>query len=484
MKERSRYALISAGIVLFVVGAPLIIIFVSGYRYNFSEHHFVRTGALNVRSDPAGATISINGKASGKTQKTFRFLVPEEYDISISKSGYFNWEKQLLVTADYVTLAHYGYNAITLFFSKPIATTVSAPANPSATTNSSDTNSPETNGLVEGFFAGQNRLVYVANNNIYTADIGSPTKSSSVQLPSSFDAAGEVSIAASADENYFLLTAAEKSEQVVYSVSDNKIYGLQGLPAIGQAIEEQFGDNGNLYAIENGGLYQIDWLNNKNIAVITNGAIGFTYHQGSIYALESMPSVKTVAQGEQLSQLEQVNPATLKATTLYSGLPKWNNAMLYLNSLNQIAIVGDNTLYSLSSSGNVSNAPNPGQGNYQVLNLQVVQQYVAEVEPLSGSSVMLYATHNEIGTFDPSAGTIDPITRISQVISNPEITLNTGWAFYISNGSLTAIEMDARGNQNTYQLAMVDSSASFSIDSNDKYIYLLNEGVLQRLQIR
>ena len=97
---------------------------------------------------------------------------------------------------------------------------------------------------------------------------------------------------------------------------------------------------------------------------------------------------------------------------------------------------------------------------------------------------MLYATHNEIGTFDPSAGTIDPITRISQIISNPKITLNTGWAFYLSDDSLTAIEMDARGNQNTYALAKVDSSASFTIDSNDKYIYLLNDGVLQRLQIR
>jgi hypothetical protein len=467
MKERSRYALISAGIVLFVVGAPLIIIFVSGYRYNFSEHHFVRTGALNVRSDPAGATISINGKASGKTQKTFRFLVPGEYNISISKNGYFTWEKQLLVTADYVTLAHYGYNAITLYFSTPIETTVSAPANSTDTTN-----------FVEGFFAGQSRLVYVANNHIYTADVGSPTKNSTLALPSSFDAAGAVSIAASSDENYFLLTAAEKSEQAVYSVPDNRIYSLQELPGVAEAVEEQFGDNGILYAIKNGGLYQIDWRNNKNVPVIANGAIGFTYHQDSIYALALMPN------STKLSLLEEINPSSLIAAVLYSGLPKWNNAMLYLNSLNQIAIVGDGTLYSLSSSGNVSSAPSPSQGNYQALNLQVVQQYVAEVEPLQGSTEMLYATHNEIGTFDPSAGTIDPITRISQIISNPKITLNTGWAFYISNGSLTAIEMDARGNQNTYQLTKVDSNASFTIDSNDKYIYLLNDGVLQRLQIR
>lgn len=467
MKERSRYALISAGIVLFVVGAPLIIIFVSGYRYNFSEHHFVRTGALNVRSDPSGAIISLDGKASGKTQKTFRFLVPGEYQISISKSGYFTWNKQLLVSADYVTLAHYGYNAITLLFSNPVVTTVSTPLNSSNTSN-----------FVEGFFAGKSRLAYVANNHIYTADVGSPTKNSILALPSSFDAAGAVSIIGSSDENYFLLTAAEKSQQVIYSVTENKIYSLQMLPDIAEAIEEQFANNGNLYAIENGGLYQIDWRNNKNIPVIANGAVGFTYHQNSIYALALMPN------NTKLSLLEEINPTSLIATVLYSGLPKWNNAMLYLNSLNQIAIVGDSTLYSLSSSGNVSSAPSPTQGNYQALNLQVVQQYVSEVEPLSGSSVMLYATHNEIGTFDPSAGTINPITRISQIISNPKITLSTGWAFYISNGSLSAIEMDARGNQNTYQLSQADSSASFSIDSNDKYIYLLNNGILQRLQIR
>lgn len=485
MKARSRYALLTTGIVLFIVGVPLIIIFVSGYRYDFSNHHFVRTGALNVRSDPGGATISLNGKTSGKTQKTFRFLLPGEYDISISKSDYFTWEKQLLITADNVTLAHYGYNAITLFFTRPIVTvinnslvnnsTAGTPTSTSTTTTVAAPASP-----IEGFFAGQKHLVYVENNYVYLADIGNLKNSSGLALPSSFDSAGAVSITASADENYFLLSAAEKSQQAVFSVADNKLYGLQSLLNTGTAEEEQFGDNGNLYAIENGGLYQIDWRNNKNIPLIAGGIIGFSYHQSNIYALALAGT-----SAEQLSTLEQINPQTQQATVLYSGLPKWNEAMLYLNQLNQIAIVGDGTLYSLSAPNSTSSPSSGGnQTKYQTLNLQMVQQYVTGVEPQQGSVSMFYATHNEIGTFDPSSGTIDPITRLSQTIDNSGISLNTGWAFYISNGALNAIELDARGSQNTYQIERVDAGASFSVDSNAKYIYLLDDGVLDRLQIR
>jgi hypothetical protein len=490
MKARSRYALLTTGIVLFIIGVPLIIIFVSGYRYDFSNRHFVRTGALNVRSDPSGATISLNGKASGKTQKTFRFLLPGEYDISISKNGYFTWEKQLLITADNVTLAHYGYSAITLFFTRPIVTVInnssvnnSAAGTPTSTSTAAATTTTTSTAAanqIEGFFAGQKHLVYVENNYAYLADIGNLKNSSELALPSSFDSAGAVSITASADENYFLLSAAEKSQQAVFSVADNKLYGLQSLLNTGTAEEEQFGDNGNLYAIENGGLYQIDWRNNKNIPLIAGGIIGFSYHQSNIYALALAGT-----SAEQLSTLEQINPQTQQATVLYSGLPKWSETMLYLNQLNQIAIVGDGTLYSLSAPSNSSGTNSGGsQTNYQTLNLQMVQQYVTGVEPQQGSVSMFYATHNEIGTFDPSSGTIDPITRLSQTIDGSGISLNTGWAFYISNGTLNAIELDARDHQNTYQIERVDAGASFSVDSDAKYIYLLNDGILDRLQIR
>ncbi len=95
-----------------------------------------------------------------------------------------------------------------------------------------------------------------------------------------------------------------------------------------------------------------------------------------------------------------------------------------------------------------------------------------------------YTTKNEIGVFDPATNSIEPITRLSESIDDSGASLSTGWAFYTSNGLLQIIEIDTRGNQNTYQLVRVPEDTTFSVDADAKYIYLLQNGDLERLQIR
>ncbi len=60
---------------------------------------------LEIKSDPPGADVEIDGAYAGSTPRTKR-LQPGEYKIKISKRGYEGWEKKVKVEAgeDFVIL--------------------------------------------------------------------------------------------------------------------------------------------------------------------------------------------------------------------------------------------------------------------------------------------------------------------------------------------------------------------------------------------
>jgi len=442
MKARYRYSLIALGFAIFFTISPMIVIFVSGYRYDFTNKHFVKTGAISIKTDPSKATVTINGKVSGKTPDSARFLLPGEYDVSVSKTGYFTWSKKMTVSPQNVTVANYGYNAIDLLYSKTINTDIQ-------------------NG-VSSFFAGDKRVIYVNSGKIYTSDINNLQKSSFLDLPEELQTP---KIIASTDENYFLLQDPNNNINAsIFSIPDNKIFDLKNLLSGVKEINLQFGNNGNLYAVENGNFFQLDWRNGKIIPIIQNGGIKcITFHDNNIYALAADNS-KTPSESE---VIENINTSSNQATILYSGLTNWQNSEITFNKLNQIGILGDGNLYILLNS-----------------KTQEVQQYVVSMNALNGSSQIMYATNNELGLVDLNNGNIQLITRLSKQISSPAISLETGWAYYISDGNLNAIELDRDYGQNIYQITQTSNGATFTLDSAGKYIYLLDSGNLKRLQIR
>ena len=95
-KYRRIYAFIL--VVVFIIVAPLLVLYATGYRYNFSENRVIKTGVLAVDSDPRNAQITINDKKAGsRTPTVVKNLFPGDYSVSIEKEGYFGWEKSLSV---------------------------------------------------------------------------------------------------------------------------------------------------------------------------------------------------------------------------------------------------------------------------------------------------------------------------------------------------------------------------------------------------
>ena len=98
MKKKYRIIYAFILVVVFIIVAPLLVLYATGYRYNFSENRVIKTGVLAVDSDPRNAQITINDKKAGsRTPTVVKNLFPGDYSVSIEKEGYFGWEKSLSV---------------------------------------------------------------------------------------------------------------------------------------------------------------------------------------------------------------------------------------------------------------------------------------------------------------------------------------------------------------------------------------------------
>src|SRR4051812_12268993 len=102
MSKKARYLIIAAGFILFIILAPLTVLYVSGINYDFKTGHFTRTGIMGFKVDPKDASIFIDGKLIKKTAGNIGFLNSGEYQVKVSKDKYRDWTKRLRIEANKV----------------------------------------------------------------------------------------------------------------------------------------------------------------------------------------------------------------------------------------------------------------------------------------------------------------------------------------------------------------------------------------------
>lgn len=76
------------------VGAVFIYLYANGWRLDLFKQKVVQTGVLTVESDPFLATLTINGESKGRTPRSASLDVGE-YDISVKREGYIEWNKKV-----------------------------------------------------------------------------------------------------------------------------------------------------------------------------------------------------------------------------------------------------------------------------------------------------------------------------------------------------------------------------------------------------
>jgi hypothetical protein len=461
MQARYRYGLIAAFFAAFLILAPFVIIFVTGIKYDFKNRTFVKTGTISAATDPKGAEIFLNNKAAGKTPKTIRFLVPGNYNVQIHKDGYFDWNKELSVKPQLVTAINNSTKNLTLFFSKPNISEISAD--------------------VTNFFAGQNKIIYLTTNALYLENIDDPEVQQSLALPKNLagtlasaknsTAANNLmpNILASPDEKYYLIF-----NDLYYGIFDagqNKFFDITALinasassNASVNSPNFQFSNNDNLYFLAKLKLWQIDWQAQTKINILQNIAAYFVSSNAIYFLMPNYPAV-TLGATSRIALLT-APLSNLSQSLLLGSVANFNTAKIYLSNQNQLFILADKSLYSFSN------------------NMQSIVDFVSDVQIYNQLGLILFAGNNEIGFYDYLNDKVSSLTRSSAQIKNPVAFPDLGWVFYEDNSRLQNIEIDNRDHQNNYTFSQVSDNAKFYIDAAARNIFLLDNGVLSKINIR
>ena len=108
MKRKTRLIILLICIVLFFVIAPYIVLYSLGYRVDFLNQKITATGGIYVKTQPVGAGVSIDGATKSTTGYFYNSvfvqnLMPGQHSVSITKNGYYDYQKSLSVQENEVT---------------------------------------------------------------------------------------------------------------------------------------------------------------------------------------------------------------------------------------------------------------------------------------------------------------------------------------------------------------------------------------------
>lgn len=117
MTKKTRNILFVAVALLFLILSPVVVFYSQGYRFDFDNFEIVKTGAFYFRVMPHEAKISITSIKKDQLiiekETSFFFgtlylenLIPQRYNVVVSKDGYHSWEKNLDVYPKKVTEAN------------------------------------------------------------------------------------------------------------------------------------------------------------------------------------------------------------------------------------------------------------------------------------------------------------------------------------------------------------------------------------------
>ncbi len=83
---------------LFLLISPAIILYTSGYRYDFKNGFLRETGSINIDITPNWAEVYLNNtKLKSRFPIRLNNLVPGKFSLNITSPGYFDWHKNIEV---------------------------------------------------------------------------------------------------------------------------------------------------------------------------------------------------------------------------------------------------------------------------------------------------------------------------------------------------------------------------------------------------
>ena len=93
---------------VFFIVLPFIILSATGYKFNSKKNVLQKTGIIFLETKPKEVNVYLNGQlVEQRTPVRLKNLLPNKYEIMVSKEGYFTWQKKIDVYQGQTTFLQY-----------------------------------------------------------------------------------------------------------------------------------------------------------------------------------------------------------------------------------------------------------------------------------------------------------------------------------------------------------------------------------------
>lgn len=435
-----------AVIAAFMLVAIILVFMAAGYRYNTKSGEVQRTGMIYLKSDPRTAQVYLNDELkSVKTPTRLLYLIPQNYQVKLTKTGYLDWEKNIIVKSEEVS----SFDRIILFLK--------------------DRERKLLQKDVSSYLLAPNKryLTWIdkSKKKIYFLDIKTnhqrPLYSSSNTLKLSAWSNNSLKILIK-DHGKGDVVLDTRNPSATNFVTKNTMMNFSQLtwnPA----------NNNYLFGFSKNTIYQIDLLKNTSKAIRSNVAL-FTCSNYEIFYLYTKKDIERFVK----SDFQGKNPQFLTPPLTFS------IKNIFVSKNGRIAVIDqENNLYLKNNSENsllkikdIVLSASWGRGT-------------GIIENLFGEEKLVYFGLNEIGGYfqkrDPrfQDETNNFITRLSKQIQKVLWYDDFEHIAYLAGNSVHIVELDG-GNDTV----LSDKVKDFDLINDGKTLLVLNDKGLNLIKIR
>lgn len=452
LQKRKIYFL--GAVAVFIIATPVLILYSTGFRFDFKTFSLAKTGGIFVSSDPKGVDIYINNELTEKTSANIfsqgglvSGLKQNEYAVTLKKNGYKDWGKKLAVSENLVTEAR----NIFLVPEKPLGKVVADNINDFVFSDS------------------QSLIAYAAENTVNITRLVSGNTEQVI-----FDKKEKIGRISFLSDDYLNIEslAQNKLKKYLYNVASKEIIPLK--ESAGEKyikIERAPGEKLKLIALSNQNiLYVVDAGSQNEQEIIAKDVSNFEIFGTMMIYVTTAPVViyeKDLSSGK----TEQLIKSPVDNIGIASRLlrSKDGNRAIIDNKQKLYLYNNETGLFDLIASDIISAKFSPDGKKLMYQNTKEIFVYYLK-------DIRIQPYKNK--------GDLELVTRFSKPITDSE------WFAYDNEHIIFAVgklikftELDSRDQRNTYDIATISNTLKMRYNSYDDYLYFLDGSTFKKITL-
>jgi hypothetical protein len=461
MTKKIRNVIFIILAVLFLIIAPVIVVYSLGWRFDWETRKIIQPGMFYFKAWPKNSQVYINNELKKKTDIFFgsaliENLLPETYDVRVEKEGYYPWQKNLDIMKGEVTEA----KNITLIPKEPDLKIISANTDKFFFSPNKDLIITQESNPAGGETGWSLKKITISNNVKSQIASQEDFKIGALNLSGKSEGIELADLSFSDDSKRALITlgAKEKLYYFIIDLSTGNITPLDFGKIIPERVFFHTQDQTKVLILANSELKEFDITKKEAGDAIIKGIVSLYISNQDIYYLNNEGFVLKTSGPDQNQERINIMPFDIKQETEYD--------LQVLN--NNIFLKGNSALYML----------NEGKTSFEKL-----IDSEAEVKISSDAQKISYFNGHEIYVMflqkkyeqpTKEAGDKVFINRFSEDINNL-FWYNDHYLIFNVGDKIKVTEIDDRDKINIVDLAEYKDPEIFFAG---KKLYLLSENNL------